>query len=102
MRRRRRSAHSSRTLALWVVVVGCAVLGTWSAVLPSGVSATQANLFQNPSLESATNQVPTCWQLGGYGSNSFSWARTTDAHSGLLGSSPTEGWLADRAWRRRG
>jgi hypothetical protein len=43
-----------------------------------------AQLLKNPSLESDTNNdgVPDCWQRGGYGTNSFSWARTPDAHSG--------------------
>jgi outer membrane protein assembly factor BamB len=41
-----------------------------------------ANLLQNPSLESASSGVPTCWVLGGYGTNTYTWTRTTDAHSG--------------------
>ena len=40
------------------------------------------NLLQNPSLEAATNNVPTCWLRGGFGNNTFSWTRTSDAHSG--------------------
>ena len=42
------------------------------------------NLLPNPSLEADANndQVPDCWLLGGFGTNTFSWARTTDAHSG--------------------
>jgi Big-like domain-containing protein len=46
------------------------------------VSAATGNLLSNASLESASNGVPTCWLLGGYGTNSYTWARTTDAHSG--------------------
>jgi peptidoglycan/xylan/chitin deacetylase (PgdA/CDA1 family) len=41
-----------------------------------------ANLLQNPSLETATGSTPTCWLLGGYGTNTFAWTRTADAHSG--------------------
>ena len=42
------------------------------------------NLLTNPSLEADTDgdQVPDCWQLGGFGANTFSWARTTDARTG--------------------
>jgi peptidoglycan/xylan/chitin deacetylase (PgdA/CDA1 family) len=38
----------------------------------------------NPSLEIDANndQVPDCWQQAGYGTNSYTWTRTTDAHSG--------------------
>lgn len=41
-------------------------------------------LLKNPSLETDTNKdgVPDCWQRGGFGTNSFRWTRTTDAHSG--------------------
>lgn len=40
---------------------------------------------QNPSLETATDGVPDCFQLGGYGTNSFAWTRTDDAHGGSFG-----------------
>ncbi|GAA2524509.1 polysaccharide deacetylase family protein [Pilimelia columellifera] len=41
------------------------------------------NLVLNPSLESfGAGYVPSCFQLGGFGTNTFSWSRTTDAHSG--------------------
>jgi peptidoglycan/xylan/chitin deacetylase (PgdA/CDA1 family)/archaellum component FlaF (FlaF/FlaG flagellin family) len=46
------------------------------------VSNSLTNLLQNPSLETASGSTPTCWLLGGYGTNSFTWTRTTDAHSG--------------------
>ncbi|HEY9305694.1 MAG TPA: chitobiase/beta-hexosaminidase C-terminal domain-containing protein, partial [Mycobacterium sp.] len=56
---------------------------TTSSSVKVFVSNQTANLLQNPSLEQAgTNNVPSCWLLGGYGTNSFSWTRTTDAHSG--------------------
>lgn len=43
-----------------------------------------ASDLQNPSLEADANsdQVPDCWQLGGFGTNTFTWSRTNDAHSG--------------------
>jgi hypothetical protein len=43
---------------------------------------TPTNLIQNPSLEDGTASELTCWALGGFGTNTFTWARTSDAHSG--------------------
>jgi peptidoglycan/xylan/chitin deacetylase (PgdA/CDA1 family) len=40
------------------------------------------NLLQNASLESATTSTPTCWLVGGSGTNTYTAARTNDAHSG--------------------
>ncbi|CNE90557.1 putative xylanase/chitin deacetylase [Mycobacterium tuberculosis] len=37
---------------------------------------------QNPSLENATGGVPDCFQLGGYGTNAYTWSRTNDSHTG--------------------
>ncbi|MFE8596315.1 polysaccharide deacetylase family protein [Archangium violaceum] len=49
---------------------------------PPVVTPTQ--LFKNPSLEADSNGdgTPDCWQRGGFGTNSFTWTRTTDAHGG--------------------
>jgi hypothetical protein len=63
-----------------------------------------ANLLQNPSLESGSGNPPTCWYLGGDGSNSYTWSRTSDAHSGayaendleLVERRPQAGQLAGR------
>jgi hypothetical protein len=46
------------------------------------VSNQSTNLSQNPSLETASGSTPTCWTLAGYGTNTFAWTRTTDAHTG--------------------
>lgn len=42
------------------------------------------NLFSNASFENDSNNDGTadCWQHGGYGTNSYSWSRTTSARSG--------------------
>ena len=50
----------------------------------NGVSviATNTNLLQNPGLEQGSGNTPTCWLLGGYGTNTFTWTWTSDAHSG--------------------
>ncbi|MFY0566010.1 polysaccharide deacetylase family protein [Archangium lansingense] len=49
---------------------------------PPVVTPTQ--LFKNPSLEADSNGdgTPDCWQRGGFGTNAFTWTRTTDAHGG--------------------
>lgn len=43
-----------------------------------------ANLIPNPGFEtdSDNNGVPDCWSLTGYGTNTPTWTRTSDAHSG--------------------
>ncbi|HEV8462621.1 MAG TPA: chitobiase/beta-hexosaminidase C-terminal domain-containing protein [Gaiellaceae bacterium] len=46
------------------------------------VSNAMPNLLQNPGLESGSGNTPTCWLLGGYGTNTPTWTWTTDAHSG--------------------
>jgi peptidoglycan/xylan/chitin deacetylase (PgdA/CDA1 family) len=43
---------------------------------------TSGNLVYNPSLESGSNGLATCFQFGGYGTNTFAWAQSTDAHTG--------------------
>lgn len=48
-----------------------------------------ANLLQNPSLETASGTTPTCWGLGGYGTNTYAWTRTSDAHTGSFGENVT-------------
>jgi Bacterial Ig domain/Chitobiase/beta-hexosaminidase C-terminal domain len=65
---------------------------TARAVDTAGNSATSAanavtvingtNLLQNPSLELASGSTPTCWLLGGFGNNTVTWTRTSDAHTG--------------------
>jgi peptidoglycan/xylan/chitin deacetylase (PgdA/CDA1 family) len=46
------------------------------------VTVTNSNLLQNAGLEAATGGVPNCWNLAGYGTNTFTWTWTTDAHTG--------------------
>jgi hypothetical protein len=46
------------------------------------VTTTNNNLLQNASLETSASGVPTCWLPGGYGTNTFAWTYTTDAHTG--------------------
>ncbi|MFI6328102.1 polysaccharide deacetylase family protein [Micromonospora chersina] len=50
---------------------------------PSLSSPDPNELVQNASLESVgTNSLPSCFQYGGFGTNSYAWSRTTDAHTG--------------------
>lgn len=46
------------------------------------VTVTNNDLLQNPSLETAAGTTPTCWLLGGFGTNTFTWTYTSDAHTG--------------------
>ena len=51
----------------------------------ASVSVRNVNLLKNASLETASGSTPTCWTLGGYGNNAFSWTRSSDAHDGSFG-----------------
>jgi len=55
---------------------------TTSPSVTAYVNNQSNNLLQNPSLEQASGSTPTCWLLGGYGTNTYSWTYTTDAHTG--------------------
>lgn len=48
------------------------------------ITTVTANLLKNPSLESDAdgNQVPDCWQRGGYGTNTATFTLTSDAFDG--------------------
>jgi hypothetical protein len=49
----------------------------------SNAASRGGNLLANPSLEASGNgSVPDCWERGGYGTNTFAWTRTPNAHSG--------------------
>jgi chitodextrinase len=50
--------------------------------IASPASSASPNLLQDPSLETASGSTPTCWKLGGYGTNTYSWTHTTDSHTG--------------------
>jgi peptidoglycan/xylan/chitin deacetylase (PgdA/CDA1 family) len=51
---------------------------------PAPPAAGGANLLQNQSLEVDANNdlTPDCWQLGGYGTNTATWTRSSDAQDG--------------------
>ncbi|MCP3144339.1 polysaccharide deacetylase family protein [Pyxidicoccus xibeiensis] len=73
-------ATRGTTVALMDTVIGGTLRPPVSG--PPVVSPTQ--LFKNPSLETDSNGdgTPDCWQRGGFGTNTFTWSRTSDAHSG--------------------
>src|SRR5439155_20454632 len=56
--------------------------GTAATSVGASVTIGNTNLLLNASLETASGSTPTCWLLGGYGTNTFAWTRTSDAHSG--------------------
>ena len=80
-------ASSGTTVAKIGDVVGGAVQPGVPGPPPPPASS-GPNLIQNPSLETDANndQVADCWQLGGFGTNTFAWTRTSDAHTGSFGS----------------
>ena len=56
--------------------------GNTTTSSPVTVKVTNNNLLQNASLETASGSTPACWLLGSSGTNTVTWTRTTDAHSG--------------------
>ena len=66
-----------------VKTVGEVVGGPVKPPVPSVLPPASATLV-NPSLETDSdgNGTPNCWEQAGWGTNTGSWARTTDAHSG--------------------
>ena len=58
------------------------VAGNSVTTAATAVTVTNKNLLSNPSLETASGSTPTCWLLGGYGTNTYAWTRTTSAHTG--------------------
>jgi peptidoglycan/xylan/chitin deacetylase (PgdA/CDA1 family) len=75
-----RSATGTRVVTVDDVIGGGTKPGVPGPQLPPPADG---NLVQNPSLEStSSNGTPTCFQLGGFGTNTFSWTRVSDAHTG--------------------
>jgi hypothetical protein len=74
------SRHCDRAFARTLIVAGLTLLAL-SAITGSALANTPIPL-QNASLEQASGATPASWLLGGYGTNSYSWSHTTDAHSG--------------------
>ncbi|QRN99918.1 polysaccharide deacetylase family protein [Archangium violaceum] len=58
--------------------------GTFVATMDAVVPSPGVQILKNPSLEADSNGdgTPDCWQRGGFGTNSFTWTRTSDAHGG--------------------
>jgi peptidoglycan/xylan/chitin deacetylase (PgdA/CDA1 family) len=73
-------ANGTHTVAVRAVDLAGNV--TTTAPVSVTVSNNFTNLLQNPSLELGTG-TPSCWLLGGFGTNTFAWTRTSDAHTGL-------------------
>jgi peptidoglycan/xylan/chitin deacetylase (PgdA/CDA1 family) len=55
---------------------------TTTSPIAVNVSNSLTNLLQNPSLETASGSTPTCWLFGSSGTNTATWTRTSDAHTG--------------------
>src|SRR4051794_38227092 len=69
-----------RAFARALIFAGLTLLAV-SSLTGAALAATPIPL-PNPSLEQASGTTPTSWLLGGYGTNSYTWSHTTDAHSG--------------------
>jgi Big-like domain-containing protein/chitobiase/beta-hexosaminidase-like protein len=52
-------------------------------VFATGVTGANKRMLANPSLEQWSGNTPTCWLLGGYGSNTYNWSRTSESLLGL-------------------
>ena len=76
-------SNGSHTVA--VRAVDLAGNSTTTTAITVFVSNQNNNMLQNPSLEQGTSNPPSCWLLGGYGTNTFTWAWTADAHTGTHG-----------------
>lgn len=68
-----------------ITAVAVDTAGNTTTSNPVTVTTGNTNLVSNPSFETGTTTTPTCWILGGYGTNAYSWERATDAHSGSYG-----------------
>ena len=73
-------ASRGTTVALMDTVIG----GTLKPPVRWPPAVDPSQLLKNPSLEADSNGdgTPDCWQRGGFGTNTFAWTRTSDAHSG--------------------
>ena len=80
------SARASRGTSVKTVdqVVGGSLKPGLSGPTPPPPLDT-TNLLRNPSMETinASTGQPTCWQRGGYGTNSYAWSTTSDAQDGV-------------------
>ena len=70
----------SRRSTLLGAILIVAILVAGGLVVIRIISPT--NLLQNSSLEAAPGTTPTCWAIGGFGTNTFVWRRVSDAHTG--------------------
>ncbi len=90
-----RAAHGTVVQEIGDVIGGPVKPGV--AGPPAPPPAAGANLLQNPSLEVDANNdlTPDCWQLGGYGNNTATWTRSSDAEDGAFGEQLTMSTFSD-------
>jgi peptidoglycan/xylan/chitin deacetylase (PgdA/CDA1 family) len=70
-------------------VLGGAAQATVAPIPPPAPGGPGVNTAQNPSLEAAyapDPNLPNCWNTGGYGTNTSTQTRVTDAHTGTYAS----------------
>src|SRR5438132_8054935 len=76
--RRQSCVYTRDLIAACAAVLLVFAVGSAGAANPHNTS----NLLRNPSLEQSSGVTPKCWLLAGYGTNSYQWARSSDAHDG--------------------
>lgn len=77
--------QTQEPLGTTVSTVASVVGGSVQPAVPGPPAPPAPTAVQNPSLESVgATGVPDCFQLGGYGTNSYTFATTTDAHTGSV------------------
>lgn len=77
------AAVDNGSVAITAQAVDLSSNTTLSATRTAIIGNSTNNLLQNPSLEEGS-AAPVCWGRAGFGENTFTWTRTSDAHSGGL------------------
>ena len=75
-----RAADGTTTATVSQVIGG----GVKPAVAGPPITPPGAGIVPNPGFEADSDQngVPDCWYLAGFGTNTYTWTRTTNAHTG--------------------
>jgi hypothetical protein len=86
--RTRRQPPRWRILARLALVVGTSAALLVASTFAPAASAAPSTLV-NPGLEQVSGTVPQCFQQGGWGDHTVSWALTDQAHTGAVAQSLT-------------
>lgn len=75
-------AAKSNTRSGNVIVAASLALTTIMQVFGASYAFAAPTAVSNPSLETLTGGVPTCFEQSGWGNNTVTWSNSTDAHTG--------------------